>query len=153
MIPINVDKLPEKYRMIPHEENGLFCYMRYAHTSEKRASSGSILYYLGAEEHSMFHSIDCDEFWAYNEGETLEIWIIYPDEGFSVVRLGTGDGDTPLAFIPKGSIFACRHAKGSAEGTLISAITVPGYVEAHSNTIYKREDMTSRFPFLEDFWK
>ena len=153
MTQISADELSIKYGMTAHEENGLYRLMRYAHTAEERAPSGSILYYLGADEHSIFHSIDCDEYWAYNEGETLELWIIYPDKSFSVVYLGTCGDAVPLAFVPKGSIFACRHAKDGEDGTLISAITVPGYIEAHSNTLYTKEDMIRRFPFIEDFWK
>ena len=153
MSQTSADKLSEIYGMTPHMENGLYRLMRYAHTPKARASSGSILYYVGAEEHSIFHSIDCDEYWAYNEGEPLELWVVYPDSSFSVVLLGTCEGAIPLTFVPKGSFFAGRHRKGSTDGTLVSAVTVPGYIEGHSNTIYTREEMISRFPFIEDFWK
>ena len=153
MPQISADKLSEIYELTPHVENGLYRLMRYAHTAESRASSGSILYYIGADEHSIFHSIDCDEYWTYNEGEPLELWVIHPDSSFSIVLLGTCEGAIPLTFVTKGSIFAVRHKKGSMDGTLVSCVTVPGYIEGHSNTLYTQEEMINRFPFVEDFWK
>ena len=139
--------------LLPHEENGKYIPVRYAHESGERASSGSCLYYLGENEHSKFHIIDCDEYWVYNLGSDLELWIVFPDESFEIKILGTGKDASVIHFIPKGSLFAARHKQNSSDGTLLSLVTVPGFVEGSSCRLYTPEEVLKQYPFLESFWK
>ena len=139
--------------LLPHEENGQYLVTRYAHGSSERASSGSCLYYLEENESSLFHVIDCDEYWIYSLGSDLELWIVYPDGSFEVRTLGLGEDASVIQFVPKGSLFASRHKEGNDDGTLISLVTVPGFMENSSCRLYTKEEVIDQWPRLEAFWK
>lgn len=116
-----------RYSMDRHPENGAFVERHYPHDEDSRAASGSIYYYVGPDERTAFHVIDCDEYWCYTSGTALEVWAIDPDGELTVRRLGTEAGCEPMLYLKKGVIFASRHAEGASEGTFIVCITVPRF--------------------------
>lgn len=124
---MKAEDLVRQYRMIPHEENGYYLERHYETKEEGRPASGSIYYYIGPEEVSQFHVIDCGEYWIYSAGSPLEIWQITPDGEVSKSLLGIGLGLEPLAYIPAGNIFAARHLPNAEDGTFVSCITVPRF--------------------------
>ena len=48
-----------------------------------------------------------------------------PDGKLQISKCGITDDAEPTISMPKGAIFASRHAKGVTDGTLTTAITVP----------------------------
>lgn len=124
---ITAEKLMERYSMRRHPENGAFTEAHYPHEGADRAASGSIYYYVGPGERTAFHRIDCDEYWCWVCGSTLDVWIIAPDGSLTIRRLGVEDGCDPLLYLKKGMLFASAHADAVGEGTFVTCITVPRF--------------------------
>lgn len=133
------------YGMSPHEENGHFVERHYTHDGSGRPASGSIYYYLGADEVSEFHTIDCDEYWTFAAGEPVDIWSISPSGELEIKRLGIGAGLEPMAFVRAGTTFGARHRSGADDGTLIVCITVPRFTYAGWRLV-PREEVASLCP-------
>ena len=102
--------LAQRYEMEQHEEGGAFVDLKGSRTFGKRDASGAIYYYLPVGQVSDFHVIDCEEYWAFAAGATLELWCVSPKGELSVRLLGVEDGADPLVCVPAGTVFAARHA-------------------------------------------
>ena len=148
----NAEELAERYEMQPHVENGSYLECHYEHTGEGRAASGSIYYYVGAQEITAFHVIDCDEYWCYNAGTPLEVWQADPDGAVRMTVLGAGEGCEPLIYLKSGVKFASRHAPGTAAGTFLTCITVPRF-SAEGFAMIPDDEMLRDYPALRDFFR
>lgn len=117
------------YSMTAHEENGAYAERHYPDDSRRRPDSGCIYYYLAPGEVSMFHIIDCDEYWVWCAGTPLEIWQIDPSGSLSISLLGLGSGMEPAVRVRKGVCFGAKQAAGQTEmdGTFVTCITVPRF--------------------------
>ena len=144
--------LAKKFGMKIHEEKGLFIERHYEDKTSKRAASGSIYYYVDKDEKTDFHKIDCDEYWCYNAGSTLELWIINTDGKLIIRKCGISDDAEPAIYIPSGSIFASRHFSDCNDGTFITAITVPRF-KYEGFELFSKYEMIKKYPFVSDFWK
>lgn len=149
---MTADELMKRMGMRPHEENGAYIEKHYTHSGEDRAASGSIYYYVAADEYSEFHTIDCDEYWCYAAGSALEVWIIDICGRLSIRQLGIGDGCDPMIYIPKGAVFASRHRKGCTDGTFLSCITVPRF-DYKGFTVLSKDEMLEKYPETEEFYQ
>ena len=153
---MRADQLAERYPMTVHEENGKYYERHYVSKVSGRPASGSTMFYVGPEEHTSFHRIDCDEYWCYHAGSTLEIWIVDPSGALSVKKFGVEDGADPLVYFPAGVIFASRHdipQEIGADGTLFSCVTVPRF-DYRGFELVSREKITELCPETECFfWK
>lgn len=107
---MTAEELAKRFDIQIHAENGSFCECHYIHEGEGRARSGSIYYYVGPTERTKFHRIDCDEYWNYVEGSTLEICLLQENGEMTMRKLGVEAGAEPLIYVPKGTIFASKHA-------------------------------------------
>lgn len=146
-------ELTARFSMDPHAENGTFLERHYEHSGPERAASGSIFYYVAPGERTKFHSIDCDEYWIYNEGAPLELWQIAPDGALSVRLLGTEEGCEPFIHVPKGNIFASRHRDEKPEdGTFITCVTVPRFTY-EGFTLFEDGDVQKQYPQLKPFFE
>ena len=145
-------ELMQKYSMEDHVENGAFVERHYEHTGPGRAASGSIYYYVSADESTEFHRIDCDEYWCYAEGSPLEIWQVDESGRISVSLLGVEDGCEPVVYLRSGVIFASRHPKGCADGTFLSCITVPRFTY-EGFTMFTKETMLKDYPQIAEFYE
>jgi len=150
---MKADELIKKYNFMPHPEDGLFTIEHYHYDKPGRAPSGSIYYYVFPNINTRFHVIDCDEYWVYIEGSTMELWVIDPKGQLSVKQLGVEGEAKPMYFIPQGSIFAARHEKRTDDGTFMAAITVPRYNEENSLKLLTKEEVLSLCPQAAPFWK
>ena len=123
------EELSGRYRMDPHEEGGSFVDLKAERVAGVRDASGAIYYHLPPGQAADFHAIDCDEYWAFVAGDTLELWVVSPDGELAVELLGVEAPADPLVFVPTGSVFAARAAgaKAQREGTFLSCITVPRF--------------------------
>ena len=119
--------LAGRFDITKHPENGSFKEYHYESTEGGRAGSGSIVYYVGPEEKTEFHVIDCDEYWCYSEGADLEIWIIDEEHKLRIEKLGVEEGSMPFVYVKKGSIFASKHGSNASDGTFLVCITVPRF--------------------------
>lgn len=152
------EELMIRYGMRPHEENGAFAESHYVSEGAERAASGSIYYYVAPNERTEFHRIDCDEYWIYTAGSSLEIWMISPEGSLSIQCLGVTPNSNPKVYVPKGTVFASRHIKtadcesSSAEGTFLVCITVPRFTY-EGFTLFTRKEVTDLCPEVSDFYE
>ncbi len=144
--------LAKRFGMKIHEENGLYVERHYKNKSNERAASGSIYYFLDKDEKSDFHRIDCDEYWCYNAGSTLELWIINPDGKLNICKCGITEDAEPTIYIPSGAIFASRHSSDCNDGTFITAITVPRF-KYEGFELFDKDEILKKYPFVSNFWK
>jgi hypothetical protein len=135
-----------------HEEKGLFVERHYENKGNERAASGSIYYFVDKDEKTDFHRIDCDEYWCYNIGSTIELWIIDTEEKLNIRKCGITEDAEPSIYIPSGAIFASRHSNKCKEGTFITAITVPRFKYAGFE-LFSKDEMINKYPFVSSFWK
>lgn len=134
-----------------HEENGFYLEQNYPAVSPDRAASGSILYYVPKGESTLFHRIDCDEYWCYHAGSELEVWIIDARGKLTVEKLGTDEDCKPSVYFPKGAVFGSRSPKSSADGTFFTCITVPRF-SYDGFELLDREQVTALCPGADAFW-
>lgn len=150
---MTAEELCRRFDMQPHPENGAFSERHYEHAGGNRPASGSIYYYVAPDERTDFHRIDCDEYWCYNGGSPLDIWVIAPDGSVGVRRLGIEDGCEPFVYLPQGVIFASRHDEAVTEGTFLTCITVPRF-QYEGFELFEKEEILAEYPqtgaFFED---
>lgn len=105
------EELTACFKMKKHPENGFFLEKHYDAPDNIRPASGMIYYYVAENELTDFHKIDCDEYWCFNAGASLEVWTIDETKELKIRLLGIENDHEPSLFIPKGTIFASRHPK------------------------------------------
>ena len=149
---MTAEELMKRFSLKEHVENGAFVDRHYENTAPGRAASGSIYYYVAADEVTEFHRIDCDEYWCYNAGTDIEIWQVDENGHITVSSLGTGEGSEPLVYLRSGVIFASKHAHNFGEGTFLTCITVPRFTYEGFELISKA-DMLAAFPGIEAFYR
>ncbi len=120
------NELKKKYSLERHPEGGWFSEV-YTSSFDHgtRASMGSIYFMLEGEEISHFHQIDCDEIWYHHEGCTLKITMIIDGEVKECV-IGSWEGQTAMALIPKGAIFAAENLENDGY-CFMSCATTPKF--------------------------
>lgn len=148
---MDIETLAKNMGLKPHPEKGLFLEQHYVNDSKDRAKSGCIYYYVGSDEKTKFHKIDCDEYWIYNGGSAIEVWIITDRGKINVELLGTDTGCKPAVYIKKGWIFASKHSKGCSYGTFITCITVPRF-DKDGFEMYEDKHILSKYPKIKEFY-
>ena len=151
-ISMRAKELIEKYAMEEHVENGKFIERHYEHTDSSRAASGTIYYYVSPGEKTEFHRIDCDEYWVYNAGETIELWVINNDKKLELRFCGITDNAEPCVRFAAGEIFASKLPAGAKDGCFVSCITVPRFSYEGFELIAK-EEMLQEYPEMAGFWE
>lgn len=149
---MKAEDLLRQYRMMPHEEDGAFLERHYEDNSGKRPASGAIYYYLGPEQKSNFHVIDCDEYWVHNAGTPLELWLIAADGVLSKKLLGVGLGLEPMVHIPKGTIFGAKHLAAAEDGALVTCITVPRF-KYEGWRLVEKQEVLAKCPEAVEFFE
>ncbi len=158
----SADELMKYFSMEEHPENGQFVEKHYVQEGEGRAASGSIYYYVAPGEKTAFHRIDCDEYWCYVAGDTLDLWQVSPEGEVSVMKLGIEKGAEPFVYVKKGRIFASRHSaetlnpqadRGQTkEGTFLTCITVPRFTY-EGFEMFSEEEMVKNYPQTAEFYQ
>ena len=149
---MTAEELLQKFDMSAHPENGAFAERHYAHEGADRASSGSIYYYVAPQEKTEFHRIDCDEYWCYTAGSTLEFWQVDADGRLKISLLGTEGEAEPFVFVKRGTVFASKHRKGAKDGTFLVCITVPRFSYEGFELIPKAR-MIKEYPAAAPFFE
>lgn len=148
---ISANNLATRFDMQAHEEGGSYLELEPRDT-DTRSACGSIYYFLPQSQTADFHQIDCDEFWAYSAGDTLELWVIDAEGNLSIELLGVDEGAQPLIKIPAGCIFAAKHSGHIDDGTFLSCITVPKF-SYEGWRLFSQDEITQRFPQAAAFWE
>ena len=148
---MTAEELMKRFSLREHIENGAFVERHYENTAPGRAASGAIYYYVAADEVTEFHRIDCDEYWCYNAGSTLEIWQVSQDGELTVSKLGIENGCEPLVYLRSGVLFASKHPAAGADGTFLTCITVPRFTYQGFELI-GRAEMLEKYPNTADFF-
>lgn len=120
-------RFAESLGMLLQEEGGLVKENHYPYDGPGRAPSGHSYYYFRPDTPTLFHILDCDEYWAYHAGGDLEVWSVDPDGNLEIRKLGTSEGTEPCLYFRKGVAFAAKPCGPKREGTLTSLITVPRF--------------------------
>ena len=151
MKKITAEELKKRFGLEKHPENGAFLEKHYESDPMERAASGSIYYYVGPDEITEFHVIDCDEYWCYVAGAPLQLWQIDSQGNSSVTMLGVNEDCLPFVYIKAGTLFASRHGRGEKEGTFLTCITVPRF-DYRGFRIIGREEIMKFNPNLRAFY-
>ena len=148
----------EKYNLLPHPEGGY--YAETYRSSEgihksalperfkgDRSFSTGIYFLLEGKDFSAFHKILSDEMWHFYAGDSLEVFVIYPETGdLEIIKLGANpdNGETFQAVVPAGTWFGSRPAKGSSY-SLVGCTVSPGFDFADFE-MAERSALTELFP-------
>lgn len=149
---IKADELIRRYDADRHVENGMFIERHYPADGSVRPASGSIYYYVKPGERTLFHKIDCDEYWSYNAGSTLELWVIGLDGSLRIMHCGITEGAEPTIRLAAGEIFASRLDDDAPDGAFVTCITVPRFSYKGFQMLSK-EEMTRLYPDTAEFWE
>lgn len=147
---MRADDLRKQFDMQGHEENGMYMECHYVYNGTGRAASGSSLFYTAAGEKTKFHRIDCDEYWCYNAGSDIEVWLIDQKGKLTIQMLGMGKDAMPVVFIPKGTIFASKHQDLVDDGTFFTCITIPRF-DYRGFELLEDEDVFAICPEAKEF--
>ncbi|UXX80657.1 cupin domain-containing protein [Reichenbachiella carrageenanivorans] len=122
-------------RLLPHPEGGYFKETYRAETEVSlpqfagiRQVSTGIYFLLTQGNFSAFHRIQSDEMWHFYAGNSLSIFVIYPNGVLSEIRLGLDveNGEVPQAVVPAKCWFASRvHEQG--DYALVGCTVSPGF--------------------------
>lgn len=149
---ISAEELISRYNADPHIENGQFIECHYPAEGDIRPASGSIYYYVKPGERTQFHKIDCDEYWSYNAGSTLELWVIGLDGKLRIKHCGITEGAEPTVRFAAGEIFASRLHEDAPDGSFVTCITVPRFTYDGFQMLQK-EEITRLYPETAEFWQ
>ncbi|PWU01404.1 MAG: hypothetical protein C5B52_07395 [Bacteroidetes bacterium] len=95
---------------------------------ESRCFSTAIYYLLEAGQVSAFHRIKSDELWHFYHGSPLNIYVIFENGEFELIRLGNspGKGEVFQANVPAGSWFAAQPNDENGF-SLVGCTVAPGF--------------------------
>jgi hypothetical protein len=91
-----------------------------------RNISTSIYYLMTPKEFSAFHRLQTDENWFHHDGETVDIFIIFPDGRLETRRIGP-EVNKFSTTVPRGTWFAASVPKNFG---LVSTTVAPGFTPA-----------------------
>lgn len=122
--------------LIPHPEGGHF---RETYRSQNRvtrdtdaanrSASTAIYYLLRGRERSTWHRIQSDEMWHFYDGSPIRIYVLQPNGGLSILRLGNPlrhEGANFQAMVPAGHWFAAE-CEESESYSLVGCTVAPGF--------------------------
>jgi predicted cupin superfamily sugar epimerase len=112
-----------------------------------RSFSTGIYFLLESSDFSAFHRIKSDEMWHFYAGESLEVFVIDPENGeLEVIKMGAdpAKGETFQAVVPAGTWFASRPAHGSSY-SLVGCTVAPGFDFADFE-MAGRAALTAQYP-------
>jgi len=132
----SADNLISLLSLVPHPEGGHF---KETYRSQHRVSragsavshsaSTAIYYLLRGRERSAWHRIQSDEMWHFYEGVPLRIYVLKPNGGLGLLRLGNPlrhAGTHFQALVPAGRWFAAECEEPDGFG-LAGCTVAPGF--------------------------
>jgi hypothetical protein len=126
----------ERLGLVPHPERGFYVETYRAPLEitglphgGPRAASTAIYFLLTADEPATYlHRLRSDEIYHLYEGGPLDVLLLHPDRGGSVMRLGLdlAAGERPQVVIPAGTWFAAELDPGASH-CLFGCTVAPGF--------------------------
>lgn len=130
------EELIARLSLLPHPEGGHF---RETYRSANRvtragetaslSASTAIYYLLRGRERSTWHRIRSDELWHFHDGAPIRIYVLEPDGGLGILRLGhplRHPGAEFQALVPAGRWFAAECEAPDGYG-LAGCTVAPGF--------------------------
>lgn len=104
----------------------------------------SIHFLLEEGNVSHFHSIKSDELWCYHAGDSLSVYVIYPDGKLDELNIGPDlkNGETLQAVVPAGTIFG---SKSRGMYSLVGCIVSPGF-DFQDFKLYSTSELLKNYP-------
>jgi hypothetical protein len=156
-----VQALIGHYQMQPHPEGGY--YVQTYRSPEmlheeclpirfpgQRCFSTAILFLLPGSEFSAFHRLKSDELWHFHSGSPLNIYVISPEGGFSLITLGPrfDQGHEFQAVVRAGHWFA--SAPSDPYGFSFVGCTVSPGFDFEDFEMAMAESLTAEYPQHEE---
>ena len=154
---IHAQQLVQHYAMLPHPEGGFY---KEAYRSEEdvaqkalperfngnRSFSTAIYFLLEQGNFSAFHRIKSDECWHFYAGETLLVYVLYPNGKLLITRLGNNllNGETFQFVVPANCWFASEPAPNS-NFSFVGCTVSPGFDFADFE-LAKVDELSNSFP-------
>ncbi|MFM6450519.1 MAG: cupin domain-containing protein [Planktothrix sp.] len=154
---ITVEKLIEKYQLIPHPEGG---YFRETYRSEgviphqalpdnfkgDRNYCTGIYFLLPQGTKSCLHRIQSDEMWHFYLGGSMTLVLMHEDYGVQNIILGSDlqAGETVQFFVPAGWWFG-GYPNSESAYSFVGCTVAPGFDFADFE-LGTRTDLISKFP-------
>lgn len=159
---ISPQQLIEQYQLQPHPEGG---YYKRTYASDElmnaaalperfagdRYFSTAIYFLLEGKQFSAFHRIQSDELWHFYTGTGLHIYVIHPDGGTELLKLGNdiSNGYSFQHVVKAGCWFASKPV--TENGFVFVGCTVaPGFDFADFEMAEKQE-LLNLFPQHEEW--
>ena len=147
----------EKYNLLPHPEGGYYSetYRSFERIEKTglpdrfpadRSFSTGIYFLLEKNQFSAFHRIKSDEIWHFYAGESLDIFVINPQDGnLEIIKLGSDpeQGEIFQAVVPAGAWFGSRPSSGS-NYSLVGCTVSPGF-DFEDFEMAEREELAKQY--------
>ena len=154
---MNAEQLVQYYAMLPHPEGGFYkeAYRSEEYVAQKalperlngnRSFSTAIYFLLEQGNFSAFHRIKSDECWHFYAGETLLVYVLYPNGKLLITRLGNNllNGETFQFVVPANCWFASEPAPNS-NFSFVGCTVSPGFDFADFE-LANEDELSKQFP-------
>lgn len=152
------EELISRLALLPHPEGGHF---RETYRSRERVTRASddatrsaataIYYLLRGGERSTWHRIRSDEMWHFYDGAPLHVYVLQPQAGLTLLRLGNPSAHPDAQFqalVPAGVWFAAQCAAPDGH-SLVGCTVAPGF-EFEEFEIARAELLLEQWPGHEE---
>ena len=148
----------ENLELLPHPEGGFYKEVYRSGESfnpkgfdGQRSYLTSINFLLEEGNVSHFHSIKSDELWCYHAGDSLSVFVIYPDGKLEELKIGPNieKGEVLQAVVPAGTIFG---SKSGGEYSLVGCMVAPGF-DFQDFKLYTTAELMAKYPSHESIIK
>lgn len=135
----------------PHPEGGFYKETYRAELStnfegfeQSRSVSTGIYFLLTQNNFSAFHRIKSDEMWHFYAGDSVSVFVIYPNGRLEEIRLGLNleNGEVPQAVVPRNAWFASRT---QGEYGLVGCTVAPGF-DFQDFEMADRTELITKYP-------
>ena len=141
----------ENLSLIPHPEGGYYKEVYRSENSfqpkdftEHRNYMTSIHFLLEKGDVSHFHSIKSDELWCYQAGDSLTVFVLYPEGELKKLIIGPNleCGEVLQAVVPEGAVFG---SKSNGEYSLVGCMVSPGF-DFNDFKLFTTSELLEKFP-------
>lgn len=94
--------------------------------SHRGADCSAIYYLLRAPAYSALHRLDRTEVFAFHDGATARMLLLYPDGTVERPRLGVAEGASPQVVVPA---LTWQATETLGEYSLLGTVVVPPYTD------------------------
>ena len=146
-----MQKLIDKFQLVPHPEGGYFSEfyrseqsVKSATVNQDRRSATHIYFLLPAGQVSLFHNVVHDEIWNFYEGDPLKL-LKYDGRGIEEEIIGpAGNG---YVSIVKGGVYQAAESTGAY--SLVGCTVAPGF--EFEDFSFLRDERELKERFLEEY--